>query len=215
MNPFVFLTSFIALASALTINTPASVVTCEPLKFTWDAGSSKSPFFISLFPAGQTGVDPLKQFPAQDGDSYTWDKVDLPPNTSFTTGLKDGDGNQAFSAPATVRAGSNTNCPNTYGTDASSPTSSSSAKVDPGNSAATPSGGPTSSHAPAAAASPSSSTASSPSTGPKTAAASPSGSNVSPSQSPGVKANWAARDRSSAVIGMVMGLMGVVVFLVA
>ncbi|KAH9178268.1 hypothetical protein EDB89DRAFT_1161718 [Lactarius sanguifluus] len=219
MNPFVLLTAFIALASALTVNTPASVVTCEPLKLTWDAAGSKSPFFLSIFPAGQPGVDALKQFPPQDGDNYTWDKVDLPPNTSFTVGLKDGDGNQAFSAPATVRAGSNTNCANTEVTEdkgVSSPSSSSSSTtVEPGVAAATASGGPTSSHASVAAAGPYSSTAPSVSNAPKTAAASPSGSNVSPSQSPGVKANSAARDTSSAVVGImtVVGVMSVAIFL--
>ncbi|KAF8269559.1 hypothetical protein EI94DRAFT_1799121 [Lactarius quietus] len=210
MNPFVLLTAFITLASALTINTPASVVTCEPVKFTWNAEDSKPPFFLALFPAGQPGADALKQFPPQDGDSYTWDKVDLPPNTSFTAGLKDGSGNQAFSAPATVRAGSTTNCANTY--DASSSISSSSA---PGVvAAATQSGGSTSSHAPAAAASSSPSTAPSQSAAPK-AAASTSGSNATPSQSPSVKANSAARDISSVAIGMVVGLLSVAVFLVA
>ncbi|KAI9461704.1 hypothetical protein BJY52DRAFT_194882 [Lactarius psammicola] len=220
MNPFVLLTAFIALASALTINTPASVVTCEPLKFTWDAEGSKSPYFLALFPAGQPGVDALKQFPPQDGDNYTWDKVDLPPNTSFTVGLKDGNGNQAFSAPATVRAGSNTNCANTEvaeDKETSSPISSSSTKVESGVVAATSGGGPTSSRPPVAVASPSSPTAPSPSTAPKTAAASPSGSNAPPSQSPGVKANSATRGTSSAAIGIicVVGLMSVAVLLVA
>ncbi|KAI9440046.1 hypothetical protein H4582DRAFT_1571495 [Lactarius indigo] len=218
MNPFVLLTAFIALASALTVNTPASVVTCEPLKLTWDAAGSKSPFFLSIFPAGQPGVDALKQFPPQDGNSYTWDKVDLPPNTSFTVGLKDGDGNQAFSAPATVRAGSITNCANTEVAEdkgTSSPSSLSSTTIAPGVAPATPSEGPTSSRAPVAAATPYSSTAPPSSNAPKTAAASPSGSNVSPSQSPGVKANSAARDTSSAVIGImiVVGVMSVTVFL--
>lgn len=209
MNPFVLLTAFVTLASALTINTPASVVSCEPLKFTWAAEDSKGPFFLALFPAGQPGADALKQFPPQDGESYTWDKVDLPPNTSFTVGLKDSNGTQAFSAPATVRAGSNTNCPNTaaVGNKEASPNSSSPA-------AATSSEGPASSRAPVVAASPSPSAAPSPSTAPKPAAASPSGSNSS--QSPSVKANSAARDTSRAVIGImnVVGLMSVAVFLV-
>ncbi|KAH9058374.1 hypothetical protein EDB87DRAFT_1685347 [Lactarius vividus] len=213
MNPFVLLTAFIALASALTVNTPASVVTCEPLKLTWDAAGSKSPFFLSIFPAGQPGVDALKQFPPQDGDNYTWGKVDLPPNTSLMAmAIKQ------FSAPATVRAGSNTNCANTEVVEdkgVSSPSSSSSTTVEPGVAAATPSGGPTSSRAPIAAAGPYSSTAPSSSNTPKTAAASSSGSNVPPSQSPGVKANSAARDTSSAVIGImtVVGVLSVTVFL--
>ncbi|KAH9002902.1 hypothetical protein EDB86DRAFT_3073402 [Lactarius hatsudake] len=218
MNPFVLLTAFIAMASALTVNTPASVVTCEPLKLTWDAAGSKSPFFLSIFPAGQPGVDALKQFPPQDGDNYTWGKVDLPPNTSFSVGLKDSDGNQAFSAPATVRAGSNTNCADTEVAEdkgVSSPSSSISTTTEPGVAAATPSGGPTSSRAPVAAAGPYSSTAPSVSNAPKTAAASPSSSSVPPSQSPGVKANSAARDTSSAVVGImtVVGVMSVAVFL--
>ncbi|KAN0138970.1 hypothetical protein V8E53_003358 [Lactarius tabidus] len=213
MNPFVVLTAFIALASAFTVNTPTSVVTCEPVKFTWDPAGSKAPYYLSLVPANQPGADPLKEFPPQDGDSYTWEKVDLPPNTSFTTALKDSDGNQVYSAPATVRAGSNTNCPNAYAADANSPTSPSSTKVDPGVAAATPSGGSTSSHAAAAAASSSPSSSSSQGAAPKTAAASPSGSNASPSQSPSVKANSAARGGSSVVIEMVVGLLSVAVFL--
>lgn len=90
---------------------------------------------------------------------------------------------------------------------------SSSVKVEPGVAAATPSGGSTPSHV-AAGASPSPSSSSSQGTTPKTAAVSPSGSNASPSQSPSVKANSAARDGSSTVIEMVVGLLSVAVFLV-
>ncbi|KIJ67062.1 hypothetical protein HYDPIDRAFT_109062 [Hydnomerulius pinastri MD-312] len=99
-----------AVLAQMTINTPPSVVTCEPTQFTWSGG--QSPYYLSLVPAGQTTAAPLKQFATQSGTSYTWN-VDLQAGTSFTISLKDSTGNTAYSDIVTIQAGATTSCVNT------------------------------------------------------------------------------------------------------
>ncbi|KAG2744688.1 hypothetical protein P692DRAFT_20955394 [Suillus brevipes Sb2] len=62
----------------LTINTPANVVECQPILFSWTGG--QAPYYLTLVPGGQSMASPIKSFPTQTGTSYTWN-VDLQANT--------------------------------------------------------------------------------------------------------------------------------------
>ncbi|KII89930.1 hypothetical protein PLICRDRAFT_697750 [Plicaturopsis crispa FD-325 SS-3] len=117
----------------LTINTPVNVVECQPLQFTWTGGTG--PYFLSLVPGGQSMAAAIKQFPEQQGTSYTWN-VDLPQNTQFNIALKDSTGATAYSDVATVLAGS-TSCENTAVTEGASGAASGSATATSAGSSST------------------------------------------------------------------------------
>ncbi|KAG2756915.1 hypothetical protein P692DRAFT_20790785 [Suillus brevipes Sb2] len=111
-----FSTVFVALVSAvpavfgLTINTPANVVECQPILFSWTGG--QAPYYLTLVPGGQSMASPIKSFPTQTGTSYTWN-VDLQANTIFNIALKDSTGSTAYSDIVTIMSGSDTSCLNT------------------------------------------------------------------------------------------------------
>ncbi|KAF8992849.1 hypothetical protein BDQ17DRAFT_1286827, partial [Cyathus striatus] len=86
--------------AALTVNTPTSVVQCQPIMLSWSGGSP--PYYISLLPGGQVSATAIKSFDRQDGNQYTW-IVDLPSGTPFTISLKDGTGIQAYSDAVMVQ----------------------------------------------------------------------------------------------------------------
>jgi len=95
---------------ALTVNTPASVVECQPTLFSWSGG--QAPYYLTLIPGGQSTAAAIKSFPTQTGTSYTWN-VDLQANTLFTIALKDNTGTTAYSDIVTVQPGSSISCVNT------------------------------------------------------------------------------------------------------
>ncbi|KAG0705658.1 hypothetical protein DFH29DRAFT_872834 [Suillus ampliporus] len=111
-----FATVFVALISAvpavfgLTINTPANVVECQPILFSWSGGTA--PYYLTLVPGGQSMAAPIKSFPTQTGTSYTWN-VDLQANTLFNIALKDSTGTTAYSDTVTIMPGSDITCVNT------------------------------------------------------------------------------------------------------
>ncbi|KAI0303819.1 hypothetical protein B0F90DRAFT_1816081 [Multifurca ochricompacta] len=155
MKSFVVLSAIITLASALTVNTPVSVVVCEPLQITWSPEGAVSPFYLSIVPAGQPTANAIKRFPRQDGTSYIWSAVDVPAGTSFTIDLKDGKGQEAFSAPVTAQGGGDTSCINGNVEEdgaTRSPNSAAPGSVSPGVAAAESSGASEASSSPAAAA---------------------------------------------------------------
>ncbi|KAL4064528.1 hypothetical protein V8B97DRAFT_314088 [Scleroderma yunnanense] len=140
MKAVALLAAIVAIVPAafgLTVNTPGNVVECEPIQFQWSGGTP--PYYLSLIPGGQTSAPPIKQFPNQDGTSYTW-LVDLPANTIFNIALKDSLGATSFSDIITIQAGSSTSCVNTTvqeGSSSSSPSgTASSSQTSTGTSAA-------------------------------------------------------------------------------
>ncbi|KIM68376.1 hypothetical protein SCLCIDRAFT_1209192 [Scleroderma citrinum Foug A] len=113
MKPVALLAAVAAIvpvAFGLTVNTPGNVVECEPTEFDWSGG--QAPYYISLIPGGQISAPPIKEFPNQEGTSYTW-LVDLPVNTIFNFALKDSLGATSYSDILTIGAGSSTSCVNT------------------------------------------------------------------------------------------------------
>ncbi|THH31455.1 hypothetical protein EUX98_g2750 [Antrodiella citrinella] len=104
-----------ALAQAtLGVDTVAGITQCQPILFTWHGGVA--PYFLSLIPAAQPSAPALKQFPTQNGTSFTW-LTDLPTGSTFTIALKDSTGATAFSDIETVNNSSDTSCLNTAVTD--------------------------------------------------------------------------------------------------
>ncbi|KAF8486160.1 hypothetical protein DFH94DRAFT_711071 [Russula ochroleuca] len=162
----------------------------------------------NLQPAGQPSASALKQFPTQEGTSFTWEKVTLPVGTGFTVSLKDGHGQQVYSAPATVQDGGDSSCVShdvKEGKEASASGSATSTSVSPGVAAVSPG----TSSSPAATGSPTSSSSTPASHKSELAKSS---SSASPSQS--VKANSVARDISSGVIAGIMFAVGLTSILV-
>ncbi|KAF8807030.1 hypothetical protein BYT27DRAFT_7190743 [Phlegmacium glaucopus] len=106
-------TTAIALASivpaivSLTINTPSSVVQCQPQLISWADGTP--PYYLSVIPGGQPGAAPLKTFETQSGNQLTW-KVDLRGGTAITMSVKDATGTVAYSDIVTIQQGSDSSC---------------------------------------------------------------------------------------------------------
>ncbi|BEI81158.1 hypothetical protein CcaverHIS002_0203180 [Cutaneotrichosporon cavernicola] len=97
------------IANALTMHTPASLVQCQPIKLSWEAGVP--PFYLSVVPGGQTAAAPLVTFPKMDASSQTW-MVNLAPGTSVTVMVTDNTGETSATSPVTVMAGTNADCMN-------------------------------------------------------------------------------------------------------
>ncbi|BEI88406.1 uncharacterized protein CcaverHIS019_0111240 [Cutaneotrichosporon cavernicola] len=158
------------------IETPASVVQCQPARLMWSGGSP--PYWITVIPAGQAGAAPIMTLKDSTTDtSMTWN-VNLAPNTQVSLQIRDGSGNVQFSSPITVQAGSDTACmsASATGTDSAgaeagasgAPTNSGSA---PAASGSTPAAGDSASaSAPAASASTPAASASAPAASPSSAA---------------------------------------------
>ncbi|CUA68541.1 hypothetical protein RSOLAG22IIIB_03579 [Rhizoctonia solani] len=92
------------------INTPASLVQCQPVQITWNA--SKQPISlrcaINVLPinGGQIGTAPFVEFAQLQGNSYTW-VVNVHQGTSVTLRLQDSQGVFAYSGPSqtTIKRG--------------------------------------------------------------------------------------------------------------
>lgn len=62
--------SLAAVASALTVATPASVVQCQPVALSWGQGTA--PYYVAIIPGGQPSAAALESFPTQSGETLTW-----------------------------------------------------------------------------------------------------------------------------------------------
>ncbi|RXW21724.1 hypothetical protein EST38_g4123 [Candolleomyces aberdarensis] len=85
----------------ITINTPLSVVVCQPVQFTWTGGTG--PFFLP-------GAAAIVDFGRQDASPFTWNPANLPVGTSFFLQLRDSTGQVGQSGTATIQTGSDTSC---------------------------------------------------------------------------------------------------------
>jgi len=178
------------LAQNLTVNTPPSVVQCQPTQLSWSGGTG--PYFLSFIPAGQPSAPAIKQFPTQTGNTFTW-VADLAAGTSFTISLKDSNGAQQFSDIVTVQSGPDSSCINTSVTETGT---GGSAAPTSGGSSATTTGG------------------SAPSAGSTTSAKSGTSSTGSAPASTGTSSgNGAYSNRGNALaVAGVMGLVGAALF---
>ncbi|TXT14770.1 uncharacterized protein COLE_00963 [Cutaneotrichosporon oleaginosum] len=133
------------------INTPTSLVQCQPIKITWTGG--KPPYWVSALPGGEPGGVPLKDWGQQTGTELTW-TVDLPAGTSISMQVKDSNGAINYAQAVSVRAGSDTKCLDgaSSGTGAGAGAAAGSGAASPAaSSPAAASGSPAAASSPAAA----------------------------------------------------------------
>ncbi|CAE6528013.1 unnamed protein product [Rhizoctonia solani] len=107
---YVFFITFIAAVLSQmdpSINTPPSLIQCQPAQISWNATSK--PVFISIIPGGNAAAPALLDLGQQNGTSMTW-TVNITSGTSITLKLNDSQGRLAYSAPLTVQASSNSSC---------------------------------------------------------------------------------------------------------
>ncbi|KAF8199580.1 hypothetical protein BJ912DRAFT_655872 [Pholiota molesta] len=101
------LVSAIPCIVSLTINTPTSVVQCQPELLSWTDGAP--PYYVSILPGGEPGATPIKSFDTQTGMSLTWN-VDIAAGTSVTFALKDSTGATAYTDTVPIQAGPDSSC---------------------------------------------------------------------------------------------------------
>ncbi|KIR53141.1 hypothetical protein I315_04177 [Cryptococcus gattii Ru294] len=94
--------------AALSINTPASIIECQPAALSWTGGSS-SPYYLAALPGGEVAASALENIGTVDSTSYTW-TVNIASGTNITIKVTDGQGNVAYSSPLVIQQGSSTSC---------------------------------------------------------------------------------------------------------
>ncbi|WVF72192.1 hypothetical protein IAT40_007004 [Kwoniella sp. CBS 6097] len=119
------LSTLVAVANALTVNTPASLIECQPTSLTWAQGSG-GPYYISIIPGGQASAAALENLPNADSSPVTW-TVDIASGTNITVKITDNSGAIAYSSPVVIQAGSSTSCLGTNSGSSSSASGSASA----------------------------------------------------------------------------------------
>ncbi|PAV16636.1 hypothetical protein PNOK_0825600 [Pyrrhoderma noxium] len=101
------LTTLATTAYGLTINTPSSIVQCEPSLLSWSDGTA--PYYLSILPGGETTATALESFSSTSDTSYTW-TVDIASGTSITLSIKDSTGTVAYSDTITIQSSSDSSC---------------------------------------------------------------------------------------------------------
>ncbi|SCZ98831.1 BZ3500_MvSof-1268-A1-R1_Chr3-1g05649 [Microbotryum saponariae] len=98
-----------ALAQSLLINTPTSLIECQPYAVTWSGGTA--PYYVSVLPGGQLSATALTTLGEQPTTSttYTW-TVNIASGTTVTLKVLDSAGNSAYTAQVTIQAGSSNTC---------------------------------------------------------------------------------------------------------
>ncbi|KIR51799.1 hypothetical protein I315_05748 [Cryptococcus gattii Ru294] len=185
-------------AAALSINTPASIVECQPAALTFGEGTA--PYIIAAIPGGQVSAAAIETINDNLSSSpYTW-TVNLAAGTNITLKITDSTGTVAYSSPIVVQAGSSQACLNasasTSGLSSAAVTTTQSSVA--GGAAATTSASQSSS----AAASSSSSAASSSSSASSSSAAS---SNAASTTSHSSAASSAATSAAATSAGSTSG----------
>ncbi|KAK6907474.1 hypothetical protein I204_03961 [Kwoniella mangroviensis CBS 8886] len=98
-------------AYGLTINTPPSLVQCQPASITFSEGTA--PYILAVIPGGQVSAAAIETIDDNLTSSpITWN-VNLASGTSITLKITDSTGTIAYSSPLTIQAGSSSSCLNT------------------------------------------------------------------------------------------------------
>ncbi|KIK10357.1 hypothetical protein K443DRAFT_670981 [Laccaria amethystina LaAM-08-1] len=140
LAPLAFVTVLASSVLAqVTVNTPVSVVVCQPIQFTWTGGTS--PYFLSILPANQPSATALIDFGKQTGNSVTW-VANLGVGTSVFLNCKDSNGVVGQSGTFTILTGSDTSCvgKSSAAPSATGATSTGAAATASGNSTSTSTG---------------------------------------------------------------------------
>ncbi|WVQ71661.1 hypothetical protein IAR50_001201 [Cryptococcus sp. DSM 104548] len=94
-------------ASALTINSPASLIECQPASLTWSDGTA--PYYLAIIPGGEVSASAYESFDAVDSSPYTW-TVNLASGTNITVKVTDSTGTIAYSSAVVIQEGSSSSC---------------------------------------------------------------------------------------------------------
>ncbi|WVQ78306.1 hypothetical protein IAT38_000391 [Cryptococcus sp. DSM 104549] len=129
-------------SAALSINTPASLVECQPVSLSWSGGSG-SPYYLAINKGGDSTSAALENLDSADSSPVTW-TVNLASGTNVTIKVTDASGNIAYSSPVVIQAGSSSSCltsssssSSTAASDSSSTGSSDSSTTASGSSSGT------------------------------------------------------------------------------
>ncbi|ODO03326.1 hypothetical protein L198_02171 [Cryptococcus wingfieldii CBS 7118] len=101
------LASVTGVATALTINSPASLIECQPTSLSWSDGTS--PYYLAIIHGGEVSSSAYESFDAVDSSPYTW-TVNLASGTNVTIRVTDSDGTIAYSSPVVIQSGSSSSC---------------------------------------------------------------------------------------------------------
>ncbi|WWD15958.1 hypothetical protein CI109_100382 [Kwoniella shandongensis] len=112
----IFSTLIAAAKAQLSVNTPASLIECQPASLSWTA--TTAPYYIAFLPGGQVSAAALEQLSPVQSAPYTW-TVNIAANTNITIRITDGTGAIAYSSPVVIQAGSNSACLTSVAADAS------------------------------------------------------------------------------------------------
>ncbi|WVR07122.1 hypothetical protein IAU60_004163 [Kwoniella sp. DSM 27419] len=91
----------------LTIQTPASLIQCQPALLAWGGGAA--PYYVAVIPGSQASAAAIKDFGEQTGTSMTW-TVDIPAGTSITLKVTDSSGAVNYNQAVTIQPGSSNSC---------------------------------------------------------------------------------------------------------
>ncbi|KAL8278684.1 hypothetical protein RQP46_008976 [Phenoliferia psychrophenolica] len=94
--------------ATLTINTPSSLVACEPTLISWSGGTA--PYYVTVLPGGVISTTLESLVTDLNITSYTW-TVNIA-GVAVTLALKDSTGALAYTAAVTIQAGTSTSCVN-------------------------------------------------------------------------------------------------------
>lgn len=100
-------TAVLGQSSAPIIQSPASLVVCQPALLSFSGG--QAPYYISVLPPSQPSAAAIEQFPAQEGNSFTW-IVNLAAGQSVTLAIRDSTGAINYSSELPIQAGTDTSC---------------------------------------------------------------------------------------------------------
>ncbi|TKY89627.1 hypothetical protein EX895_001412 [Sporisorium graminicola] len=178
----VLLAAVLAAASAVSaaqINTPTSLVQCQPVLLQWS--DAQGTVYVSILPGKQTSATPLVSFAPQSSGTTSIKWVpNLPADTDVTLAISDGTGVTNYSGTVSVRAGTDPTCLSSSGSAAADGSTATTGSSSGSGSGSTGSGS-------SSASSPSSSSSKSGSSGSSTSSAgSASQSSSSSGKSSGV-----------------------------
>jgi|ERR1711939_684602 len=109
------LAAIVSQVMALVVNSPPTLIQCQPAAITWSEGPGGD-VFLSVIEGGNPASAALVSFDTQNGasGSYTW-TVDLDAGTSVTLKAVDSTGVTAYSSQVTIQAGNDDSCVNASG----------------------------------------------------------------------------------------------------
>ncbi|KAL7420799.1 hypothetical protein Q5752_004752 [Cryptotrichosporon argae] len=129
-------------AQNFTVNTPASLIECQPAALSWVGGTS--PYIVAVIPGGEVSAAAYETINDDVADTSTTWTVNLAADTSVTIKVTDATGAIAYSSADTIQAGADTSCVNATTSASASASASASSGAATSSAAAAASGASTS-----------------------------------------------------------------------